>query len=132
MREYLHRRAIFRGHGEEFVVRQQGRITGSHVGKNNSTCFLTWIGEMTNFIPIRAAARLAGLFDNAAADIVEPTMIKTAQPAVFDAPVTQVGAAVRAVQPDQSGACLIVTKQEQILAENSNLHRRATWRQFFA
>ena len=57
--------------------------------------------------------------------VVKPAMIKTAQTAILDAAITQVGAPVRAVQSDQSELALIVAKQHEILTHDAHRQRRA-------
>ena len=90
------------------------------------------MSAMTNLVFVRAAARFAGLIEDSAADIVKPAVIEATQPAVFDASVTQVGAPMRAMQPDQTQPALIVAKQHQFFAEDFNLQRRPVLRQFLA
>ncbi len=65
---------------------------------------------MANLIAMFAAAGLAGLFETAAVNVVQPAMIKTAQTAVFDPPVTEIRAAMGAVNPQKSDSPLVVAK----------------------
>src|SRR5258706_14576384 len=128
----FHHRALIRWYREKFIIRQERRLARSDVGNNNPARFLAGISAMPNVLFVGAAAGLAGLIDDAAADVVEPAVVQTTQVTVFDAAISQVGAAVRAMQADQTGPALIVTKQDQVLAHDANLHRRAAGRQFFA
>ena len=57
----------------------------------------------------------------------EPIGFKV-EPAVFDAPVAKVRAAVRAVKSQKPESSLVVTKQHQIFAENLDPQRRASRR----
>jgi len=66
---------------------------------------------------MRSAARLAGLLQDLAANIVKPAVIEASQPAVFDAPITQIRSAMRAMDAQQSGTSLVVTEQHQLFAE---------------
>jgi hypothetical protein len=53
---------------------------------------------MTDLVPVRASSRLAGLFDDPPAHIVEPAVINTSEPAVFNPPVAEIRSAMGAVQ----------------------------------
>ena len=88
---------VFSRHGEKFIIRQQWRIARPHVSENHPAGFLARMGAMADLIFVGAAAGLAGLIEDPPADVVKPAVIEAAQPAVFDASVTQVGAAMRAV-----------------------------------
>ncbi len=110
---------------QKFIIGQQRRFARSHVSENNAALFLARISEMTDRIAIGATARFARLLQAAAANIVEPTMVETTQPAVFDAAITQIGAAMGAMQTEQANPALIVAKQRQVLAENPHRQRRA-------
>src|SRR5262249_53374099 len=72
-----------------------------------------------------ARARLGRLLKAPTIDVVEPTVIEAAQPAVLDAAVAEVGAAVRAVEPEKPDAPPIVTKEHEALAEHPSRQRRA-------
>src|SRR5918993_689064 len=85
---------------------------------------------MTDLVPVRASSRFARLFDDAAANIIEPTMINAPEPTVFHAAITQIGSAMRTMQSQQPRMTLIVTKQHQVFTENGDLQRRSLWRQF--
>jgi hypothetical protein len=80
---------------------------------------------MANGITIRAAARLAGLFETPPINIVKPTVIEAPQAAVFDPTVAQIRAPMRTVNSQQSHAILFIAEQNQIFAENFNAERRA-------
>ena len=114
---------------QKFIIGQQRRFARSHVSENYAALFLARIGEMTDRIAIGATARFARLLQTAAANIVEPTMVETTQPAVLDAAITQVRATMGAMQTEQANPSLIVAKQSQLLAENPHRQRRATWGQ---
>jgi hypothetical protein len=53
---------------------------------------------MTDLIPVCASSGLTGLFDNPAANIIEPAVINTSEPTVFDPPIAEIGSAMGAVQ----------------------------------
>src|SRR5258707_1238312 len=88
---------VFAGHGEKFIIRQQWWIARPHVSENHSAGFLARMRAMADLIFVRAAARFAGLIEHPPTNIVKPAVIEAAQPAVFDASVTQVRAPMRTV-----------------------------------
>jgi hypothetical protein len=75
--------------------------------------------------------RLARLFEAVAAVVEKPAMVETAKPAIFDAAVAQVGAAVRAVPPEEPKLTAIIAKQHQVLAHDAHWKRCAVGWQFF-
>ena len=56
-------------------------------------------------------------------------MVDATQPAVLKPPVTEISAAVRAVEAEQPRPLLLVTKEDEILAEQPHSERRSTGRQ---
>jgi hypothetical protein len=44
-------------------------------------------------------------------------MVDAAEPTVLKASVAEIGAAVRAMDPEKSGAALLIAKQDQVFAE---------------
>src|SRR5262249_39724564 len=113
---------------EKIIVGKQRRLSWSHVREDDSRSFLTRIGKVVYRIPMLAAAGLPGLLQTAAADIIKPTMIQTAQSAVFDSPVAQVRSSVRAVNSQKSDPPFIVAEQDQIFAKNLHGQRRTPLR----
>ena len=105
-------------HFEKFIIRKQRRLARSHVSENHSSCLLAGISGMANIVPMFTAAGLPRLFQTVAGNVVEPTMIKTAEPAILDSPVAEVRSSVRAVNPQKAGAPLIIAEQNQLFAEN--------------
>jgi hypothetical protein len=85
---------------------------------------------MTDLIPVCASSGLTGLFDDAAANIVEPAVINTSESAVFDPSIAEIGTTMRAVQAQETGPPTIVAKQHQLLAQNIHPQRRTSRRQF--
>ncbi len=131
LKDFGHR-PVFSRHREKFIIRQQRRLARAHVSENHAARFATRVSAMMNLAAVSAAARLARLFEHAAGDIVKPAVIKAAQAAVFDAPITQVGAAMRTMQSKQTGPPLVVAKQHQVLVHDPNLQRRTARRQLLA
>src|ERR1051325_11603713 len=86
---------------------------------------------MADAVSVFAAIGLARLLETAAVNVVEPAVVAATQPAVLDAAVAQIGAAVRAVNAQETRPPLIVAKQRELFAENFNRQRRAALRQLF-
>src|ERR1044071_7396176 len=124
--------SVFGRYCEKLIIGQQRRLARTHIGKNDPAQFLTGIGWMVDFLPVRSASRLARLLEHPAAHVVEPAVIQASEPAVFDPAIAQIGAAVRAMEPDQAEPCLIVTEQHQFFAKYLNLQRGTSLRQFLA
>jgi hypothetical protein len=57
-----------------------------------------------------AAARFPWLLQTASRNIIEPTVIKAPKSPVFDSPVTEIGSAMGAMQPQKSRTLLIVAE----------------------
>src|SRR5258706_10501725 len=90
------------GRDQRFVIRKQRRLAWSHVRENNPGAFLAWVGGVAHLFAKAPVGWFAGLFDAAALTVEQPAVIQAAQAAGFDAAVTQVGAAVRAVSAEQT------------------------------
>jgi hypothetical protein len=105
---------MVRGGVKKFVVGKERRRAGSHIRKNHSSSLLTRIRGMANKISVLAPAGFAGLFETVPMNVVEPTVVKTPEPAVFDPAVAQVGPSVRAVNSQKPGPSLVVPEQDQI------------------
>jgi hypothetical protein len=107
---------MVRGSFKKIIVGKQRRFSRSQVSENSSTSLLARIGELTDRIPVLAAAGLPRLLQAPAADIVQPTMIETAQSAVLDSSVAQVCPSVRAMDPQESDTSLFIAEQDQFFA----------------
>jgi hypothetical protein len=73
---------------------------------------------MADLISVFASARFSRLLENLAANVVKPTMIETAESAIFDPPITEIRPPVGAMEPQQSWTPLIITEQRQFFAQN--------------
>ena len=69
---------------QHVVARQKRRRLGSKVGKNNPSQLLNFVGRVTDSLPKGAVSRLAGLFQDAPADVIEPAVVTAAQATVLD------------------------------------------------
>src|SRR6185312_4024802 len=76
-------------------------------------------------VAVKPALGFAGLLEAASLNVEKPAVIDAAQPAILDAPVTEIGAAMRALQAEQTKAALVVAEQHQILAHDPYMKRRA-------
>ena len=91
--------------------------------------------EVIGGLPNAAAidlSQFAGLFDASTVNVVEPAVIEAPQAAILDTPIAQIGSAVGAMNAEQARPILLIAKQHQVLAEQSDLERRSTRRQLFA
>ena len=113
---------------KKLIVGQERRLAGTHKGEDDSACFLAGVRAVAEAPASGAPAGFAGLLQNAAGNIVKPAVIKTTEPAVLDAPVAQIRAAVRAVQAEQPGPPSFITKEHEILPHDSDRPGRATRR----
>jgi hypothetical protein len=75
--------------------------------------------------------RLARLFEAVALPVEKPAVVETTETAVLYPSVAQVGTPVGAMKTEQSEITVVVAKQDEILAQDSNRHRRAIGRQLF-
>src|SRR5437870_1291456 len=95
---------------KRFVSGKKRWLAWSHIDEDQSRCLLAGVGEMAHGV-ILAAVGLAWLLQTASLNIIEPTVIETAQTPIFYSTITQVSPTVRTVKPQQSGAALIVSKE---------------------
>ncbi len=114
---------------EELVVGQERRIVRAQVREDQAAALFARVGEMAHLVFIRALGRLGRHLEHAARDVVEPAVVETAQTAVFDAPVAEIGAAMRAQEAEQPRPAGIVAEQHEIFAEDPHRFRRAAGRQ---
>jgi hypothetical protein len=103
---------------KKLILRKQRSPPGPEISENHSACFLAGIGGVPDRIPMLAPARLSRLLQAAPRDIIEPTMVETSKPAVLNAPVTQVGSSMGAVNPQKPRSLLVVAEEHQIFGQN--------------
>src|SRR5581483_10018539 len=97
-----------------------GRLAPSHVGDDESTLFDARVRRLSNPLVEGTAGGLSRLLDASAVAIVEPAVINAAQPAVFDAGIAQIRAAVGAMNSEQARPTVVVTEEHEILAEHAH------------
>jgi hypothetical protein len=114
---------------EKFIVGEQRRLTRTHVSKDHAGLLVTRIGGMANLVSMLAASGLPRLIQAAPLNIVEPAVVDAAEPAVLDATVTQIRASVGAMEAEEAGASLVVTKEDELFAEQLDSERCPLWRQ---
>ena len=110
---------------QELVGGDQRRLAGAHVGEDEVACFHARVGGVPDLLLESAALRLAGLFEAVAVDVVQPAVVQAAQPAVLDAPVAQVGGAVRAVDTEQAELAVLVAEEREVFAEDPHVQGSA-------
>src|SRR5918993_67167 len=90
--------AVLCRHGKKFIVRHERRLAWPHIREDHTAGLSAGMRPMTDLIPVRASSGLARLFDDAAANIIEPAVINTSEPAIFDPPIAEIGSAMGAMQ----------------------------------
>jgi len=123
--------ALLRG-SQGLIIREQGRLIRTHIGKNESRHLHTGIGQMANRLAMFPSIWLPGLIKTATFYIVEPPVIDAPQATIFDSPIAKIRPSVGTVQGQQAHPALVITKQDQILTQNLNGNRRTALRQFLA
>src|SRR5919109_1034273 len=81
---------------EHIVSRQKRRGLGSEVGKDHPAELLHFIGGGAKTFSERAVGGLAGLFQDVSINVIEPTMVTTAQSAILDMAKLERGSPMRA------------------------------------
>jgi hypothetical protein len=118
--EQLDREHLLVRQRQELIVGKERRLARAHVRLDHARPLDAWIRRVPDPFTKRAARRFAGLFEAAAARVVQPTMVDAAQAAVFDAAVAQIGAAMGAMQPDQAGLAALVAEEDKVFAEDAH------------
>ena len=67
-----------------------------------------------------AALGLARLVQTVPVHVVQPAVVEAADPLLLDAPVAEVGGAVRAVQAQQPQPAQLVTEEEELLTHDGD------------
>jgi hypothetical protein len=98
--EELDREALRLRRHQKLVIRKQRRLSGPEIGKDGPCLLYARIGRMANLITVSAPTGLARLIETAPANVIEPTMIETAEPSIFQSPVAQISATMRAVETE--------------------------------
>ena len=134
------------GDVEELVTREEGRLTGSHVGEDRAAVLLAWVGELVDALVKRPALsalrtprpdssghseslskgaplRLPRLLEAVPLDVVQPAVVDATEPAILQAAIAQIGAAMRAVDAQQSRPALLVAEENKIFTEEPDGQR---------
>ena len=62
--------------------------------------------------------RLARLLQAPAIPVVKPAVVDAAEPAVLQPAVAEIGSTMRAVEPQQAGAPILTSEQNQLLVHH--------------
>ena len=81
-----------------FIIREQGRLIRTHVGKDESRHLHAGIGQMANRLAMFPSIWLPGLIKTATLYIIEPPVIDAPQATIFYSPITQIRTSVGTVQ----------------------------------
>src|ERR1051325_886465 len=91
--------------------RNQRRLSGAKISKNDPGFFLTRVGEVSDLMLEFVPRRFRRLLETRAPDIEKPPVIQTPNPPVFDSSHTEVGAPMGTVEAEEPGPSLIVTEK---------------------
>ena len=123
--------ALVVGNLEKLIVRQQRRLAGADIGEDHAADLAARKGRLAKVIAMLTAVGLAGLFENLAVHVIKPAMVNTAQPAVFQPAVGQIGAAMATMRFEHADTPFVVAKNRQLLTHQCYRHRRAVGFQLF-
>src|SRR5207237_6109535 len=100
------------------------RLVGrSEVGADQAVRFMRRIGAVPYLVLQRAVSRLARGFQDRAVDVEQPPMVAAAYPLRADEAEFERGAAMRAVQFQQTDRAALVAKRDQILTQDPDPQR---------
>ena len=101
---------------QHVVSGQKRRGLGPKVGEDDAAEFLNLVSRVAKPLPKRAISRLTGHFQNLTSDIVQPTMIATAQAAILKMTELQRSPPVRAAQCEDAEPAAIVAEKHEIFS----------------
>ena len=117
--------------GDEAVERREGRrLAFAEPREQHPALFHHRVGLLPDALRELAALGFGGRLEALAGDVEEPAVKGAAQPAVFPAPVGEVGAAVRAVPVEQPVAARLILEKHEVLAQQPHRTHRALAFQF--
>jgi len=90
----------------------------AHIDKDEPAIFRHRVGGLPQIHRLAELLGFARHVDALALRIIEPAVIETTKPPIFDSAIAQIGPPVRTVQPQQTRASLIVTEKHEIFAQN--------------
>jgi hypothetical protein len=105
---------VRRRRDEAIELRKCWRLARAEIGEQDAALFNDRVGFLLD-----VGAQIAGLglgrrLQACPVDIQQPAVKRAAQPAVFEPPVSEVGAAVRAMPAEQSVASLVIPEGDEV------------------
>ena len=113
----LERERVGRRRDEAVELRERRRLAGAEIGPQDAALLHDRIGFLLDVGAQIAVVRLGRRLQAFAVDVEQPAVKGAAQAAVFEPAIGQIGAAMRAMPPDQPIAALVVLEGDQVLAE---------------
>ena len=110
-------------HVFQALVARQHRLFlgGAHIGEDQPVAFLDRVPGLAHLVPELAAVGFAGLFEATAFGVELPAVIAAADAVLLDLAVIERGAAMAAAGMQQADAVVLVTEQDQVFAEDTDL-----------
>ena len=109
---------------EAVKIRKCRRLAGAEIGPDDAALLDHRIGFLFQVGAQIAVVGLGRRLQALAVDVEQPAMKRAAQPAVFEPPVSEIGAAMWTMAADQPVAPLVVLEGDEVLAEQPHrLHR---------
>ena len=121
---------VGRRRDEAVEIGKRRRLAAAEIGPQDAALFDDRIGLLFEVGAEIAVVRLGRRLQALAVDVEQPAVKRAAQPAVFEPPVSEVGAAMRTMPADQPVAALVVLEGDEVLAEQPHRLDRPVAGQF--
>ena len=108
---------VGRRRDEAVEIRKRRRLAGAEIGPQDAALLDHRIGFLLDVGAQIAVVGLGRRLQAFAVDVEQPAVKRAAQPAVFEPPVSEIGAAMRTMAADQPVAPLVVLEGDEVLAE---------------
>ena len=109
--------SVRRRRDEAVELRECRRLAGPEIRKQDAALFDDRVGSLFDVGAQIAVVGLRRRLQALAVDVEQPAVKGAAQPAVFQPPVGQVGAAMRTMTADQPVTALVVLEGDEILTQ---------------
>ena len=126
----LERKGVRIRRDEAVDFRKCRRLALAEIRPEDAALLDDGIGPLLDVLAERRARRFGGRFETLAGDIEQPAMKGAAKSAVFQPTEREVGAAMRTVAVHQTVTALLVTEENEVLAEQLDRPNRARPLQF--
>ena len=113
----LNAKVCVAGRDEAVEIRKRRRLARPQIGEQDAALLDHRIGFLPDVGAQIAVVRLGRRLQALAVDVEQPAMKRAAQAAVLQPPIGEIGAAMRAMPPDQPVAALVVLEDDEVFAE---------------